>query len=63
MLAKAAGGNSGWDVVFPSAEYIQPMRELGLLQPLRHEWLHNLDSLDSYFQFPPWDTELRWSIP
>jgi spermidine/putrescine transport system substrate-binding protein len=63
MLAKVASGNSGWDVVFPSAEYIGPMRDLGLLQPLRHEWLHNLDALDSYFQFPPWDTELRWSVP
>ncbi|HXP84807.1 MAG TPA: spermidine/putrescine ABC transporter substrate-binding protein [Bryobacteraceae bacterium] len=63
MLAKVAGGNSGWDVVFPSAEYIGPMRDLGLLQPLRHEWLHNLDALDSYFRFPPWDADLRWSIP
>jgi len=63
MLAKVAGGNSGWDVVFPSAEYIQPMRDLGLLQPLRHEWLPHLDSLDAYFQRPPWDAELRWSVP
>jgi spermidine/putrescine-binding protein len=63
MLAKVASGNSGWDVVFPSAEYIGPMRDLGLLQPLRHEWLHHLDALNSYFQSPPWDTELRWSIP
>jgi spermidine/putrescine-binding protein len=63
MLARVAGGNSGWDLVFPSAEYVGPMRDLGLLQPLRHDWLHNLDALDSYFQSPPWDTELRWSIP
>jgi spermidine/putrescine-binding protein len=63
MLAKVAGGNSGWDLVFPSAEYIGPMRDLSLLQPLRHDWLRNLDALDSYFQSPPWDTELRWSIP
>lgn len=63
MLAKVAGGNSGWDVVFPSAEYIQPMRDLGLLQPLRHEWLRNLGALDPYFQAPPWDPQLHWSIP
>ena len=31
MLAKVMSGNSGWDVVFPSAEYIQPMRDMGLL--------------------------------
>src|SRR5579871_3353634 len=63
MLAKVAGGNSGWDVVFPSAEYLQPMRDLGLLQPVRHELLPHLDSLDAYFQRPPWDPDLRWSVP
>jgi spermidine/putrescine transport system substrate-binding protein len=63
MLAKVMSGNSGWDVVFPSAEYIQPMRDMGLLAPLRTEWLPNLDSLDPSFRRPPWDPELRWSLP
>jgi spermidine/putrescine transport system substrate-binding protein len=63
MLAKVMGGNSGWDVVFPSAEYIQPMRDMGLLAPLRHEWLPNLDALDAPFRIPPWDPELQWSVP
>jgi spermidine/putrescine-binding protein len=36
MLAKVMSGNSGWDVIFPSAEYIQPMRDMGLLAPVRH---------------------------
>lgn len=63
MLAKVMSGNSGWDVVFPSAEYIQPMREMGLLAPLRAQWLPNLDSLDASFRRPPWDPELRWNIP
>ena len=30
MLAKVMSGNSGWDVIFPSTEYIQPMRDMGL---------------------------------
>jgi spermidine/putrescine transport system substrate-binding protein len=63
MLAKVMGGNSGWDVVFPSAEYIQPMRDMNLLTPLRHEWLPNLDALDVPFRPPPWDPALGWSIP
>lgn len=63
MLAKVMTGNSGWDVVFPSAEYIQPMREMGLLAPLRTEWLPNLDALDASFRHPHWDPELRWSVP
>jgi len=63
MIAKVMGGNSGWDVVFPSADMIQPMRTLGLLQNLRHDWLPGLDSLDPAFQRPPWDPGLQWSIP
>lgn len=63
MLAKVMSGNSGWDVVFPSAEYIQPMREMKLLAPLRQDLLTNLDSLDPSFRHPPWDPELRWSVP
>jgi len=63
MLAKVMTGNSGWDVVFPSADYIQPMRQMGLLATLRAEWLPNLDSLDAEFRRPPWDPELRWNVP
>ncbi len=63
MLAQVMSGNSGWDVVFPSEDFIGPMRELGLLQPLRHEWLPNLRALDAPFQHPPWDPELKWCVP
>lgn len=63
MLAKVMSGNSGWDVVFPSAEYIQPMREMGLLASLRADWLPHLNALEASFRHPPWDPELRWSVP
>ena len=63
MLAKVMSGNSGWDVIFPSAEYIQPMREMGLLASLRHDWLPNLSALDAQFQHPPWDPNLEWCVP
>jgi spermidine/putrescine transport system substrate-binding protein len=63
MLAQVMSGNSGWDVVFPSEDFIGPMRELGLLAPLRHEWLPNLRALAPAFQRPPWDPELRWCVP
>jgi spermidine/putrescine transport system substrate-binding protein len=63
MLAKVMSGNSGWDVIFPSAEYIQPMRDMGLLARLRHEWLPDLSALDPQFQQPPWDPGLDWSVP
>jgi spermidine/putrescine transport system substrate-binding protein len=63
MLAKVMSGNSGWDVIFPSAEYIQPMRDMGLLARLDHSKLPHLDSLDSVFQHPPWDPQLDWCVP
>jgi len=63
MLAKALTGNSGWDVVFPSNYLIRPMTENGLLAPLRHESLRNLDKLDTRFQAPSWDSSLRWCAP
>jgi spermidine/putrescine transport system substrate-binding protein len=63
MLAKVMSGNSGWDVIFPSAEYIQPMRDMGLLARLNHDWLPNLSNLSRQFQQPPWDPGLEWSVP
>jgi spermidine/putrescine-binding protein len=52
MLAKVIGGNSGWDVVFPTHTRLEPMRANGLLAPLRHEWLPGLTNLDA-LPFPP----------
>jgi spermidine/putrescine transport system substrate-binding protein len=63
MLAKVMTGNSGWDVVFPTHNRIAPMRQYGLLAPLRHEWLPHLRNLDERFGAPAWDAGLAWSVP
>lgn len=63
MLAKVFSGNSGWDVTFPSNSLIEPMRREGLLAPLRHDWLPNLDHLEEKLRRPPWDPELAWCVP
>ncbi len=63
MLAKVMSGNSEWDIVFPSADWIGPMTEMRLLQPLRHDLLTNVGALDRAFQNPPWDPRLEWSVP
>jgi spermidine/putrescine transport system substrate-binding protein len=63
MLARVWTGNSGWDVVFPSNYLIRPMRENGLLSPMRHEWLRNLGNLEPRFQAPSWDPTLQWCVP
>jgi spermidine/putrescine transport system substrate-binding protein len=63
MLAKVLSGNSGWDVVFPTHTRLQPMREFGLVEPLRHDWLTGLDRLEPRFRAPSWDPELKWCVP
>jgi spermidine/putrescine-binding protein len=63
MLAKVVGGNSGWDVVFPSNSFVQPMRDLGLLTRLDHARLGNLSNLEGRFRNPEWDPALEWSVP
>lgn len=63
MLAKVIGGNSGWDVVFPSNSFVQPMREMGLLATLDHARLPNIRNLEAAFKAPEWDRELSVSIP
>lgn len=63
MLARIMGGNSGWDVVFPTSYLIEPMREMGLVASLNHRRLGNLQHLDTLFQKPVWDPELRWGVP
>ena len=63
MLAKVMSGNSGWDVVFPSAEFVQPMIGMNLFQPLDHSLLRNLGALDMQFRNPKWDPGSRYTVP
>jgi spermidine/putrescine transport system substrate-binding protein len=63
MLAKVLSGNSGWDIVFPTHNRIQPMRQYGLLAPLDHARLPGLANLDPRFRAPAWDAGLQWSVP
>src|SRR5689334_11069349 len=63
MLAKVLTGNSGWDIVFPTYNRVEPMREYGLLEPLRREWLPGLVNLDPRFRAPDWAPVLGWAVP
>lgn len=63
MLAKVMTGNSGWDVVFPTHNRIEPMARNRLLAPLDHARLPNLRNLAPQFQSPSWDRGLQHSVP
>ena len=63
MLAKVLGGNSGWDVAFPSNYFIEPMLANRLLAPLEKARLPNLPNLAAGVEDPEWDRGLRFSVP
>jgi spermidine/putrescine transport system substrate-binding protein len=63
MLAQVITGNSGWDIVFPTHNRIPPMASMGLLAPLDHRRLKNIGNLETDFQSPSWDRNLRWCVP
>lgn len=63
MLARVMGGNSGWDIVFPTDYIVKPMLADRLLAPVQRDRLPNLAQLEPRFQQPDWDPELKWSIP
>ena len=63
MLARVMGGNSGWDIVFPTNYIVHPMLANALLAPIRRDLLTNLAQLEPSFQQPEWDPQLKWSMP
>ncbi len=63
MVARIWSGNSGWDVVFPSNAFVEPLRHAGLLAPLDHARLPGLRNLEPTFQSPQWDPALEWCVP
>ena len=63
MLAKVFGGNSGWDIAFPTNYFVGPMRESRLLTRLDHSLLPNLANLDPMLAAPEWDPKLEYSAP
>ena len=63
MLARVMGGNSGWDLVFPTDYIVKPMLANGLIGPVHRDLLPNLAELEGLFQKPEWDPELKWSVP
>lgn len=58
-----AGGDSQYDVIFPSSYYIKRLVDSGLIQPLDKSLIPNFDNLLSRFQNPDYDTGNKYSAP
>src|SRR5918997_1981960 len=62
-LAKVQAGGHGFDLVVPSANYVQIWVELGLIQPLDHSKLSNIGNIAPEWVDVPWDPGRAHTIP
>lgn len=58
-----SGGDSQFDVVLPSSYYVPRLIHAGLVQPLDHAQLPNLQNLMPLFANADYDPGLRYSVP
>jgi spermidine/putrescine transport system substrate-binding protein len=58
-----ANPHGGYDVVFPSANYVQEMAEKGMLHEINHQLLPNLKNINPTLLNQPFDPHNKYSIP
>jgi spermidine/putrescine transport system substrate-binding protein len=63
LFAKLREGNPGYDVIFPSNNYVERMIVADMVVPLDHARLPNLANVAPRFQDPTYDRGLRYSAP
>jgi spermidine/putrescine transport system substrate-binding protein len=63
LFAKLREGNPGYDVIFPSNNYVERMIAANMLQPLDHAKLPNIANVAPRFQDPAYDRGLKYSVP
>ena len=63
LFAKLRGGNPGYDVIFPTNDYVERMIAAEMLLPLDHAKIPNKANIDPAFADPAFDPGLRHSMP
>ncbi|GBD44418.1 Spermidine-binding periplasmic protein SpuE [bacterium HR40] len=63
LFAKLREGNPGYDVIFPSNNYVERMIAADMLVALDHERIPNLAHIDPLFADPQFDRGRRYSVP
>ena len=64
MYAKIQAGGSGYDLVFPSADFISMMTKQGMLAKIDHSKLTNLKNIDMGIAAKAeWDPAMEYFIP
>lgn len=64
MYAKLKAGGSGYDIVFPSGDYVSIMKEEGMLLPIDKSKLSNLSNIDPLvLAKATYDPDMQYSVP
>ena len=63
LYAKIKGGNTVYDVIFPSDYMVARMIEEDMLVPLDHGNIPNMIYIDPQFSDPEYDPGSRYSVP
>jgi spermidine/putrescine transport system substrate-binding protein len=63
LFAKMKTGNSGFDVIVPSNDFVTRLYEADLLTPLDHAKIPNFKNVDPAFMDPSYDPARKFSAP
>ncbi|MFA6689002.1 MAG: extracellular solute-binding protein [Sphaerochaetaceae bacterium] len=65
MFAKLmAGGGQGYDIIFPSGDYVSIMKTLGMLEPIDLEKITNASNIsDLVLSKATYDPDMKYSVP
>jgi spermidine/putrescine transport system substrate-binding protein len=63
LFAKLREGNPGYDVIYPSNDFVSRMIAADMLMPLDHGKIPNIANLDPAFTDPAFDPGLQHSMP
>lgn len=60
---KASRNQNSYDVIIPSAYFVERMKKQGLLEALDHQQLSNLKNIDPFFLNNSYDPQNQFSLP
>jgi spermidine/putrescine transport system substrate-binding protein len=63
LFGKLREGNPGYDVIFPSSNYVERMIAADMLVPLDHALIPNLKNIAPAFANQPFDPGLKYGAP
>jgi spermidine/putrescine transport system substrate-binding protein len=63
VFAKLREGNPGYDVIFPTNDYVERMIAADMLLPLDHSKIPNIGNIEQAFADPAFDPGLQHSAP